>query len=84
LYVFESAVPDTIDASTSLVFNQPVVDFSVNCNIGQCFLLCENNGVIMADTVTSTLTFTALGSCPAGSEEVSRRIESCGGMPDRR
>lgn len=81
--VFDGDLPDTIDASTALVFNKDVVDYTFEeCTVGQCFLLCENNGVILTDTVSATLAYTSLTACPEGTEEVSKRIASCGGMPD--
>jgi hypothetical protein len=56
--------------STALVTNQASVDFTGTCTEGQCFQLCEDNGVILTDTVQSSLTITAYGECPADYEQV--------------
>lgn len=64
--------PSTIRGadSTELVTNQASVDFTDTCTVGQCFQLCEDDGVILTDTVQSSLTITAYGECPADYKQV--------------
>lgn len=80
--------PSTIGGpdSTRLIDNQLTVDFTDSCTEGQCFQLCEDTGVILTDTVQSSLTITAYGECPDGYEQEGEctpvGCDTNGGVPD--
>lgn len=69
----------TVATGQLLVNNAPTVNYDAQCSAGQCFQLCEQNGIILTDTVQSSLTFTSLQPCPAGTVQLSAEIASCDG-----
>jgi hypothetical protein len=67
-----------------LLDNVKVVDFTAKCTEGECFVLCEKNGVILTDTIKSYMIMTFLGDkeCPAGyTQDGTCTLASCDGAP---
>lgn len=71
--------------------NVKVVDKQLSCTEGDCFSVCEDNGIIVLDSIMSYITYTTfvsgreaptdpLAVCPDGGEMVGTcTIASCGG-----